>query len=133
MPDYSITTDSVPTQRVIILDRPDDWWAWIGYIQMLAEQKWVWKYVDPDNQTIAVEKLAEPVMPQPAKLINKITLDEQSAWQEISRHYDHEERKYDKDANSLSIVWQAIQSMVSHNHWHIIKKQEMVRQTLIKL
>ncbi|PKX91309.1 uncharacterized protein P174DRAFT_344158, partial [Aspergillus novofumigatus IBT 16806] len=134
MPDYSITTDSMPTQRVpIVLDRPDDWWAWTGYIQTLAEQKRVWKYVDPDDQTIAVEKPVEPIMPQPAKPIDKMTSDERSAWQEISRHYDREERKYDKDANGLSVVWQAIQSTVSHNHWHIIKKRETVRQTLIKL
>lgn len=134
MPDYSITTDSVPTQRVlIVLDRPDDWWAWIGYIQTLAKQRRVWKYVNPDNQTITVEEPVEPFMPQPAKPIDKMTSDERLAWQEISRHYDREERKFDKDANSLSTVWQAIQSTVSHNHWHIIKKQETVRQTLIKL
>jgi hypothetical protein len=134
MPDYSITNNSVPTQKVLtVLDCPDDWWAWIGYIEMLAEQKRVWKYINPDDKTITIEKPVELIMPQPTKPIKMMTLDEQSAWQEVSRHYDRQERKFNKDANSLSNVWQAIQLTVSNNHWHITRKKQTVRQMLIQL
>ncbi|EAW20349.1 uncharacterized protein NFIA_099850 [Aspergillus fischeri NRRL 181] len=134
MPDYAITTDFMSTQRVpIVLDLPDDWWAWIGYIQTLAEQKRVWKYIDPDDKTITVEKPVEPIMPQPAKPFDRMTSDELSAWRDIAWQYDCEERMFDKDEDGLSIVWQAIESTVSHHHWHIIRKRETVRQKLIKL
>jgi hypothetical protein len=77
MPDYLITNDSVPTQKVLtVLDRPDDWWAWIGYIETLAEQKWVWKYIDLDDKIITIEKPVEPIMPQPTKPIEIMTSDE---------------------------------------------------------
>jgi hypothetical protein len=75
---------------------------------MLAEQKRVWKYIDLDNKIITIEKLVEPIMPQPTKPIETMTSDERSAWQEVSRHYDRQERKFDKDVNGLSNVWQAI-------------------------
>lgn len=125
--------DPIPTTVPVVLDKPDDWWAWSAYIKELAGWKDVWKYIDPDDETITIEKPVKPTKPIPSKPFDQMDSTDQFVWQEECREYDWAYRKYEEERNGMMTIWMVIQSSVSPKHRHILIQTISERQRMIKL
>jgi hypothetical protein len=121
------------TKVPIVLDKPDDWWAWSSYIKGLAKRKGVWKYIDPDDETITIEEPVDPTIPIPAKPFNQMNADDRWAWQQESKLYDWSYRIYERDRNAMMAIWTAIQTSVSQNQRYILNLDISERQRMIRL
>ncbi|KAL3412822.1 hypothetical protein V8F44DRAFT_596665 [Aspergillus fumigatus] len=91
------------------------------------------KYIDPDDETITIEEPIEPPIPEPARPFKELTPNERAVWRCQMMLHERAERKFERDLDGLIAVRQAILSTVSRHHWHIVKRPETVRQTIIKL
>jgi hypothetical protein len=121
------------TKVPIVLDKPDDWWAWSAYIRGLAKRKGVWKYIDPDDGTITLEEPVEPRIPIPAKPFDQMDSNDRWAWQQESKLYDWSYRIYERDRNAMMAIWTAIQTSVSQNQRYILNLDISERQRMIRL
>jgi hypothetical protein len=118
---------------VPILNKLEHWRDWWTYIKGLALHRNVWKYIDPDDDTITEEEPIEPTLPVPAKAFIDMDETERFVWQLKSEHYDRLERKYDKEHDGLTAVLIAIWTTAGQNHRFAFQRYASVRQLLIKL
>jgi hypothetical protein len=60
MTEYQVNPiNSTSTKVPIILDKPDDWWIWIGYIESIAKKWNIWKYLNLEDEMNENNKLKE--------------------------------------------------------------------------
>ncbi|EAW16718.1 uncharacterized protein NFIA_060740 [Aspergillus fischeri NRRL 181] len=126
--------DSTSTKVPIILDKPDDWWTWIGYIESIAKKWNIWKYLDPEDEMNQDDEPKEPVKPVPAKQYGSMNLMEQFDWTQTRKDYKDARHLYEKKSAGMMNIWNTIQSTVSLKHWHILKDKKLSeRKCLVKL
>jgi hypothetical protein len=121
------------TKVPIVLDTPDDWWTWSAYIKGLAKRRGVWKYIDPDDETITIEEPVEPTIPVPAKPFIHMNSDDRWAWQQECKLYEWSYKIYERERNAMTAMWTTIQASVGQNHRHILNMDISERQRMIKL
>ncbi|RLL96527.1 hypothetical protein CFD26_106786 [Aspergillus turcosus] len=136
MSDYVIRPNTWFANKVPILDGPEDWWRWLVYIKGLALQNEVWRYIDPDDETITREKQkpVEPTRPVATKDFADMDQDEELAWEMELLEYNRLKRIYDEDVDGLRAVQLAIQNTIGEINWfHVYRRNISVRRLLIRL
>ncbi|KAG2026674.1 hypothetical protein GB937_001460 [Aspergillus fischeri] len=122
--------DTMFAKIVLVLDKPDDWRDWWVYMKDLALHRNIWKYTDPDDETITKEKPVEPTLPVPAKASIDMDETEQFVWQLESEHV------IDWSAQGARRPDSCLDCYLDHRwpeHRFVFRRYASERQLLIKL
>jgi hypothetical protein len=137
MSHYAIRPNTWFAGKVPVLNGPSNWYPWFVYIKGLALQNEVWKYIDPDDETITREKQkpVEPTRPVATKDFADMDQDEELAWEMELLEYNRLKRIYDEDVDGLRAVKFAIRQTVGENNWFYVYRgpNVSVRRLLIRL
>ncbi|KAF1964022.1 hypothetical protein BU23DRAFT_494288 [Bimuria novae-zelandiae CBS 107.79] len=141
-----MATESDPTTMhvTVVLNKPEDWQAWIFLRKDVAQQHDLWQYCNPDVATADLPLLTEPVEPMAhqykvTKVPGTIYADADLNDNEFRRYqfaYDRYEKQYTrylKQKQALQNLNTDISTTIAKRHIYLLHNKDTPHARLVSL
>jgi hypothetical protein len=121
----------------IILDKPEDWPAWIEEVGSSIPDE-IWLLVDPDGNSHE-EFLAKPTKTQVQEINGtktnyiELTAPERTLFDQLFKHYQASLKEYERQAKGLQDAKDLIRSRVSDAKSRLLNRKDTLREWLATL
>lgn len=124
------------TSNTVILTNPEDWEPWFTNLQAHVNEE-IWPFIDPEQPERHLQEL--PIKPRIADInptatqFYQLTVPQQKTYENSRKFYDSDMKYYNTQSNQLKEARIFITTTVSEmKHMHL-KRNESVREWLVKL